>query len=160
MDLRSIRKLLEIVQAHDIAEIEIKEGDTNIRITKQTEPVIMQAPAQQVVQAPAAPTPPTAPATPTATSTAESATSAPAEESGYVVKSPMVGTFYAAPAPDAEPFVKVGDHVSVGDTLCIIEAMKIMNPIEAEVSGTIKKILVENAEPVEFGQPLFIIEQD
>ncbi len=153
MDLRSIRKLLEIVQAHDIAEIEIKEGETNIRITKQKEPVIMQAPAQQVVQQAAAPTP----ATP---ADAPAPASAPAEESGYVVKSPMVGTFYAAPAPDAEPFVKAGDHVSAGDTLCIIEAMKIMNPIEAEVSGTIKKILVQNAEPVEFGQPLFVIEQD
>ncbi len=161
MDLRSIRKLLEIVQSHDISEIEIKEGDTNIRITKNKEPVIMQAPAQQVVQA--APAPAAAPAQPqTAAPAAESSAPAPAaaEESGFVVKSPMVGTFYAAPAPDADPFVQVGDHVNVGDTLCIIEAMKIMNPIEAEVSGTIKKILVQNAEPVEFGQPLFIIEQD
>lgn len=158
MDLRSIRKLLEIVQAHDIAEIEIKEGDTNIRITKQVEPVIMQAPAQQVVQAaPAAAPAPAAQSMPAADS---APAPAPAEESGHVVKSPMVGTFYAAPAPDADPFVKVGDHVSAGDTLCIIEAMKIMNPIEADVSGTIKKILVENAEPVEFGQPLFVIEQD
>ena len=160
MDLRSIRKLLEIVQSHDIAEIEIKEGDTNIRITKNKEPVIMQAPAQQVVQAaPAAAPTPAQPqvSAPDAESTAPAAA---AEESGFVVKSPMVGTFYAAPAPDADPFVQVGDHVNAGDTLCIIEAMKIMNPIEAEVSGTIKKILVQNAEPVEFGQPLFIIEQD
>lgn len=164
MDLRSIRKLLEIVQAHDIAEIEIKEGDTNIRITKQKEPVIMQAPAQQVVQAAVpAPAPVAAPAaesTPTASAAPAAKSEAPAEESGFVVKSPMVGTFYAAPAPDADPFVQVGDRVNVGDTLCIIEAMKIMNPIEAEVSGTVKKILVQNAEPVEFGQPLFIIEQD
>lgn len=161
MDLRSIRKLLEIVQAHDIAEIEIKEGDTNIRITKQVEPVIMQAPAQQVVQAaPTAVAPSPAPAPVPTSDAAPAPASTPAEESGYVVKSPMVGTFYAAPAPDADPFVKVGDHVDAGDTLCIIEAMKIMNPIEAEVSGTIKKILVNNAEPVEFGQPLFIIEQD
>ncbi len=160
MDLRSIRKLLEIVQSHDIAEIEIKEGDTNIRITKQKEPVIMPAPAQQVVQAstPAAAAP--APAQASPADSAPATTEAPAEESGHVVKSPMVGTFYAAPAPDADPFVKVGDHVSAGDTLCIIEAMKIMNPIEADVSGTIRKILVENAEPVEFGQPLFVIEQD
>ncbi len=160
MDLRSIRKLLEIVQSHDISEIEIKEGDTNIRITKNKEPVIMQAPAQQVVQAaPAAAPTPAQPqvSAPDAESTAPAAA---AEESGFVVKSPMVGTFYAAPAPDADPFVQVGDHVNAGDTLCIIEAMKIMNPIEAEVSGTIKKILVQNAEPVEFGQPLFIIEQD
>ena len=162
MDLRSIRKLLEIVQAHDIAEIEIKEGDTNIRITKQKEPVVMQAPAQQVIQATpaAAPTPAPAPAADSGAQAAPAKSEAPAEESGFVVKSPMVGTFYAAPAPDADPFVQVGDRVNVGDTLCIIEAMKIMNPIEAEVSGTVKKILVQNAEPVEFGQPLFIIEQD
>ncbi|WP_294946393.1 acetyl-CoA carboxylase biotin carboxyl carrier protein [Sulfurivirga sp.] len=161
MDLRSIRKLLEIVQSHDIAEIEIKEGDTNIRITKQKEPVVMQAPAQQVVQAAPAAAPAPAATAPAADSSAPvPAKNDAAEESGYVVKSPMVGTFYAAPAPDADPFVQVGDHVSVGDTLCIIEAMKIMNPIEAEVSGTIKKILVQNAEPVEFGQPLFVIEQD
>ena len=161
MDLRSIRKLLEIVQSHDIAEIEIKEGDTNIRITKQKEPVVMQAPAQQVVQA-AAPAPTPAPAAPApATDSASTPAAEPAaEESGFVVKSPMVGTFYAAPAPGADPFVQVGDRVNVGDTLCIIEAMKIMNPIEAEVSGTVKKILVQNAEPVEFGQPLFVIEQD
>ena len=160
MDLRSIRKLLEIVQSHDISEIEIKEGDTNIRITKNKEPVIMQAPAQQVVQAAPAAAP--APAQPqvSAPDAESTAPAAAAEESGFVVKSPMVGTFYAAPAPDADPFVQVGDHVNAGDTLCIIEAMKIMNPIEAEVSGTIKKILVQNAEPVEFGQPLFIIEQD
>jgi len=161
MDLRSIRKLLEIVQSHDIAEIEIKEGDTNIRITKNKEPVIMQAPAQQLVQAAPAAAPAQPQAAAPAAAAAESSAPAPAaEESGYVVKSPMVGTFYAAPAPDADPFVQVGDHVNVGDTLCIIEAMKIMNPIEAEVSGTIRKILVQNAEPVEFGQPLFVIEQD
>jgi acetyl-CoA carboxylase biotin carboxyl carrier protein len=145
--------------AQGIAEIEIKEGDTNIRITKQKEPVIMQAPTQQVVQAaPVAAAP--AAAHDSGASTPATETSTSSDESGYVVKSPMVGTYYAAPAPDADPFVKVGDHVNVGDTLCIIEAMKIMNPIEADISGTIKQILVENAEPVEFGQPLFVIEQD
>jgi len=99
-----------------------------------------------------------APVTAAAPAPTEAAPSAPAEISGHTTTSPMVGTFYASPSPDADAFVKVGDQVSVGDTLCIIEAMKIMNPIEADVAGTIKQILVNNAEPVEFGQPLFIIE--
>ncbi|MDX1796296.1 MAG: acetyl-CoA carboxylase biotin carboxyl carrier protein [Hydrogenovibrio sp.] len=152
MDIRSIRKLIEIVEQSDIAEIEIKEGEHNIRISRSQEPVYMQAPAPAVqMQAPAAAP---APAAPT-----ESAAPAAAEEvSGHKVTSPMVGSFYSAPSPDAAPFVKVGDKVSEGDTLCIIEAMKIMNPIESDVSGTVKQVLVQNAEPVEFGQPLFVIE--
>ena len=158
MDIRSIRKLIEIVEQSDIAEIEIKEGEHNIRITRSKEPVIMQAPAQQVVQATAAPAPIAAPAQASAT---ESTPAASTETvSGHEIKSPMVGTFYITPSPDAEPFVSVGDHVNVGDTLCIIEAMKIMNPIESDVSGTIKKILVNAGEPVEYGQTLFIIETD
>ncbi|GAB6034853.1 acetyl-CoA carboxylase biotin carboxyl carrier protein [Galenea microaerophila] len=158
MDIRSIRKLIEIVEQSDIAEIEIKEGEHNIRITRSKEPVIMQAPAQQVVQANAAPAPTAAPAQASAT---ESTPAASTETvSGHEIKSPMVGTFYITPSPDAEPFVSVGDHVNVGDTLCIIEAMKIMNPIESDVSGTIKKILVNAGEPVEYGQTLFIIETD
>lgn len=152
MDIRSIRKLIEIVEQSDIAEIEIKEGEHNIRITRSKEPVMMQAPAQMAYHA--APAPASAPAA----ETAAPAEAAPAEVSGHTITSPMVGTFYNAPSPDADPFVSVGDQVSVGDTLCIIEAMKIMNPIEADVSGTIKKIMTQNAEPVEFGQALFIIE--
>lgn len=156
MDIRSIRKLIEIVEQSDIAEIEIKEGEHNIRISRSKEPVMMQAPTQMAYHA-AAPAAPTAPAA-TASEVAAPTETAAAEVSGHSITSPMVGTFYNAPSPDASPFVNVGDQVSVGDTLCIIEAMKIMNPIEADVSGTVKKIMVQNAEPVEFGQALFIIE--
>ncbi len=153
MDIRSIRKLIEIVEQSDIAEIEIKEGEHNIRITRSQEPVIMQAPA--VAAAPIAPTPAAAPVAPTADA---APIAAAAEISGHQITSPMVGTFYSAPSPDAAPFVKVGDKVSEGDTLCIIEAMKIMNPIESDKTGTVKQILGVNGEPVEFGQTLFVIE--
>ncbi len=158
MDIRSIRKLIEIVEQSDIAEIEIKEGEHNIRITRSKEPVIISAPAMQAPMA--TPTPaPTAPVATTPPTAAPVATTPqPAEIKGHVVTSPMVGTFYAAPAPDAGDFVKVGDQVSVGDTLCIIEAMKIMNPIESDQAGTITKILGVNGDSVEFGQPLFVIE--
>ncbi|MBF6058196.1 MULTISPECIES: acetyl-CoA carboxylase biotin carboxyl carrier protein [Thiomicrorhabdus] len=153
MDIRSIRKLIEIVEQSDIAEIEIKEGEHNIRITRSQEPVYVTAPAapvQAVASAPVAPSAPVeAPSAPSAAS---------AEVSGHKVTSPMVGTFYSSPSPDAGPFVKVGDKVAEGDTLCIIEAMKIMNPIEADKAGTIKQILGENGEPVEYGQTLFVIE--
>lgn len=150
MDIRSIRKLIEIVEQSDIAEIEIKEGEHNIRITRSKEPVMMAAPAPI-----AAPVQYEAPA---AAPQAAPAAEAPAEISGHQVTSPMVGTFYSAPSPDADAFVKVGDQVAVGDTLCIIEAMKIMNPIEADKAGTVKQILGVNGEPVQFGQPLFVIE--
>ncbi|WP_373020425.1 acetyl-CoA carboxylase biotin carboxyl carrier protein [Thiomicrorhabdus sp.] len=150
MDIRSIRKLIEIVEQSDIAEIEIKEGEHNIRITRSKEPIMMAAPAAVQYEAPvqSAPAPASAPA----------AADAPVEISGHQVTSPMVGTFYEAPSPDAPAFVKVGDKVAVGDTLCIIEAMKIMNPIEADVAGTVKQIIGVNGEPVQYGQPLFIIE--
>lgn len=154
MDIRSIRKLIEIVEQSDIAEIEIKEGEHNIRITRSKEPVVISAPATQMAPAPmAAPA-----AAPVAAAPVAEAPAAPAEVSGHQVCSPMVGSFYSAPSPDADAFVKVGDQVNAGDTLCIIEAMKIMNPIESDVSGVVKKIMVSNADPVEFGQPLFIIE--
>lgn len=151
MDIRSIRKLIEIVEESNIAEIEIKEGEHNIRITRSQEPVMVQA-APVAAPVAAAPVAAAAPAPAVETS------AAPAEVNGHKVTSPMVGTFYAAPSPDAGPFVKVGDQVAEGDTLCIIEAMKIMNPIESDTSGTIKQILGVNGEPVEFGQPLFVIE--
>ncbi len=153
MDIRSIRKLIEIVEQSDIAEIEIKEGEHNIRITRSKEPVFISAPAMQAAPVAAAP--------PVATAEASApiaATAAPVEAKGHTITSPMVGTFYAAPAPDAGDFVKVGDQVAVGDTLCIIEAMKIMNPIESDYAGTVTKILGINGESVEFGQPLFVIE--
>lgn len=143
MDIRSIRKLIEIVEQSDIAEIEIKEGEHNIRISRSKEQVIVTAPVA------AAPAPAAAAAQPAPVA---------AEPNGHKVASPMVGTFYSSPSPEAGPFVKVGDQVSEGDTLCIIEAMKIMNPIESDKSGTIKQIVGVNGEPVEFGQTLFVIE--
>lgn len=154
MDIRSIRKLIEIVEQSDIAEIEIKEGEHNIRITRSKEPVMMAAPA--ISAAPAYYEAPSAPAAAPASSA--QAAAAPAEISGHKVTSPMVGSYYEAPSPSSPPFVKVGDKVSVGDTLCIIEAMKIMNPIESDVAGTVKQILGVNGEPVQYGQVLFIIE--
>lgn len=153
MDIRSIRKLIEIVEQSDIAEIEIKEGEHNIRITRSKEPVYISAPAASAPVATQAAPVAVAPA-----AVATSAPAAPAEVSGHAVTSPMVGTFYGSPSPDAGAFVQVGDQVSAGDTLCIIEAMKIMNPIESDTSGTVKKIMGVNGEPVEYGQPLFIIE--
>ena len=154
MDIRSIRKLIEIVEQSDIAEIEIKEGEHNIRITRSKEPVYISAPAASAPVATQAA--PVAAAAPVAV--APAAPAAPAEMSGHVVTSPMVGTFYGSPSPDAGAFVQVGDQVSEGDTLCIIEAMKIMNPIESDKSGTVKKIVGVNGDAVEFGQPLFVIE--
>lgn len=147
MDIRSIRKLIEIVEQSDIAEIEIKEGEHNIRISRSKEQVIVTAPAAAAPAAMAAPAAAAAQPAPVA-----------AEPNGHKVASPMVGTFYSSPSPEAGPFVKVGDQVSEGDTLCIIEAMKIMNPIESDKSGTIKQIVGVNGEPVEFGQTLFVIE--
>jgi len=151
MDIRSIRKLIEIVEQSDIAEIEIKEGEHNIRISRSKEQVFVQAPT--AMAAPAAPA-----AAPVAT--AEAAPEAPVsnEANGHKVTSPMVGSFYTSPSPDAGAFVKVGDKVAEGDTLCIIEAMKIMNPIESDKAGTIKQVVAVNGEPVEFGQTLFVIE--
>ncbi len=152
MDIRSIRKLIEIVEQSDIAEIEIKEGEHNIRITRSKEPVYISAPA---ATAPIASAPVATQAAPVAT---VPVAAAPAEISGHAVISPMVGTFYGSPSPEAGAFVQVGDQVAVGDTLCIIEAMKIMNPIESDASGTVKKIMGVNGDAVEYGQPLFIIE--
>lgn len=144
MDIRKIKKLIEIIEESGIAELEIKEGEESIRINRYSAAPVTYA------QAPAA-------AAPAATAAAPAASS---EEkiTGHVVKSPMVGTFYRSASPGTKVFTDVGQSVQVGDTLCIIEAMKILNQIEADKSGTITKILVENAQPVEYGQPLFIIE--
>ncbi len=147
MDIRKIKKLIEMIEASGIAEIEVKEGEESIRISRYS----------------AAPAPVTYQATSVAPAIAGSTVaqlSAPVEDaiSGHVVKSPMVGTFYRSASPGTKVFVEVGQSVQAGDTLCIIEAMKILNQIEADKSGTIKQILVDNAEPVEYGQPLFIIE--
>lgn len=149
MDLRKLKKLIDLVEESGIAEIEVTEGEEKVRITR----TIAAAPVY------AAPVSTAAPAvTPAAAPVAASAPAAPAaRDLSEAQKSPMVGTFYRAPGPNAAPFVEVGQQVKAGDTLCIIEAMKLMNEIEAEKSGTVKEILVENGTPVEFGEPLFII---
>ena len=148
MDLRKLKKLIDLVQESGIAELEVTEGEEKVRIAKHATgpaPVSYAAPAPVMAVAPAA-----APA-------ASAAASEPALPDGHVVKSPMVGTFYRASAPGAKPLAEVGQTVAVGDVLCIIEAMKLMNEIEADASGVVKAILVENGEPVEYGQPLFVI---
>jgi acetyl-CoA carboxylase biotin carboxyl carrier protein len=149
VDLRKLKKLIDLVQDSGIAELEITEGEEKVRIAKHGG----AAPAPTYVH-PAPPAPPAAPVT-AAPAPAEAA--APAEPEGHAVKAPMVGTFYRSSAPGAQSFVEVGQTVKSGDTLCIIEAMKLMNEIEADASGVIKAILVENGQPVEYGQPLFII---
>ena len=156
MDIRKIKKLIELLDESGIAEIEITEGEESVRISRYS-----QAPAAPVAwPQPPAPPPAPAPAPAPATSPAGPAPAAEpeAEEDGFPVTAPMVGTFYSAPSPGASPFVQLGDYVSEGDTLCIVEAMKMMNQIEAEVSGVIKSIRVQNGEPVEYGQILFVID--
>lgn len=148
MDLRKLKTLIELVEASGIAELEISEGEERVRITRNIAPIqqmYAQAPQQQFVQAPAA-------SAPVAAIAAE-----PVIEEGHVVKSPMVGTFYRSPSPGSKQFVDIGQNVNSGDTLCIIEAMKLLNEIDTDHSGVIKAILVENGQPVEFGQPLFVI---
>ncbi|MGV6858580.1 MAG: acetyl-CoA carboxylase biotin carboxyl carrier protein [bacterium] len=155
MDIRKIKKLIELLEDSGIAEIEINEGEESVRITRSFAPVAGQAAPQQMMVPAAAPAAP-APAAPApAAADEEPGDSIP---SGHSVTSPMVGTFYEAPSPAATPFVAVGDTVNVGDTLCIIEAMKMLNQIESDKAGVIKAILVDNAQPVEFGQPLFVID--
>lgn len=151
MDLRKLKTLIDLVAESDISELEVTEGDGKVRIVKSAAaPQTVYATAPQVVPAAAAPAPAAAPA-------AEAAPAAPAAQQGHVVKAPMVGTFYRASNPGAAPFAEVGQSVKEGDALCIIEAMKLMNEIEADKTGVIKEILIENGEPVEFGQPLFVI---
>lgn len=149
MDLRKLKTLIELVESSGIAELEISEGEERVRITRAV------ASAQQIIAAPAPQQAVVAAATPVAD--APAAPAAPAAPEGHVVKSPMVGTFYRAASPGAKPFVDVGQSVNKGDTLCIVEAMKLLNEIEADQGGVIKAILVENGQPVEFGQPLFVI---
>jgi acetyl-CoA carboxylase biotin carboxyl carrier protein len=149
MDLRKLKTLIELVESSGIAELEISEGEERVRITRS-------------LPAPALPPSPNPANMPTALLTtgerpAAAAASTAAEPEGHAVKSPMVGTFYRASSPGTEPFVDVGDEVQVGDPLCIIEAMKLMNEIEADRAGVVKAILVENGQPVEYGQPLIVI---
>lgn len=153
MDLRKLKTLIDLVQNSGISELEISEGEEKIRIAKH-----LNVPAQTTYMV-GAPAPMQTMAAPAAApgAVAAPAPAAPAEPEGHAVKSPMVGTFYRAGSPGAASFVEVGQNVKSGDTLCIIEAMKLMNEIEADATGVIKAILVENGQPVEYGQPLFII---
>jgi acetyl-CoA carboxylase biotin carboxyl carrier protein len=149
MDLRKLKKLIDLVQESGIAELEITEGEEKVRINRSgaVQSAVMAVPqAVPIVAAPAA-----------AALAAPAEATAPAEPEGHVVKSPMVGTFYRSPSPGAKHFVEVGQTVAAGDTLCIIEAMKLLNEIEADVGGSVKAILVENGQPVEYGQSLFVI---
>lgn len=149
MDLRKLKKLIDLVEESGISELELTEDGEKVRISRNVTSAPVAAPAQM------APVQNVVAAAPAAAPAAESAPAA--VQDGQAVKSPMVGTYYASPSPEAEPFIKVGDKVEVGDTLCIIEAMKLLNEIEAEHAGVVKQILVNNAEAVEFGEPLFII---
>jgi len=150
MDLRKLKTLIDLVAESDIAELEITEGDDKVKIVKSSAPVApVAAPAPLMTAAPA-------PAASTAAEIAETKATADALEAD-TVKAPMVGTFYRAPSPGAPAFIEVGQNVQQGQPLCIIEAMKLLNEIEADKSGVVKEILVENGEPVEYGQPLFVI---
>lgn len=153
MDIRKIKKLIELVEESGINELEISEGEESVRITRgQTyaQAPVAYAPAPAAVQTPAPVAAPVA--------APEAAVAAPEQISGHIVRSPMVGTFYSAASPESPAFAEVGQHVNAGDTLCIIEAMKMMNQIEADKSGIIKQILASNEDTIEFDQPLFVIE--
>ena len=158
MDLRKLKKLIDLVQESGIAELEITEGEERVRIARggavSVTPLGAPGPATPAPAVAAAPAGPPASA---AVAPGGPAAAPPPGAEGHVVKSPMVGTFYRAPAPDAKPFIEVGGAVKEGQIICVIEAMKLMNEIEADASGTVKAILVENGQPVEYGQALFII---
>lgn len=155
MDIRKLKKLIELVEESGVAELEITEGEESVRIGRYPPNGAVPAAPAPVSVAPPQAAPPAA--SETAVPAAESAPAEAEAVSGTVVRSPMVGTFYRAPSPDAESFVELGDRVGANDTLCIIEAMKMLNQIEAETSGTVSQVLVENGVPVEFDQPLFVI---
>ena len=151
MDIRKVKKLIELLEESGIAEIEITEGDDAVRISRYVNApaaAAPPAPAPAPAAAPAAPAPADAPAEP----------SAAPEDEGHVITAPMVGTFYASPAPGASPFVQIGDRVKVGDTICIVEAMKMMNQIESDAEGIVKSIRAQNGEPVEYGQALVTLD--
>jgi acetyl-CoA carboxylase biotin carboxyl carrier protein len=151
MDLRKLKKLIDLVQESGISELEITEGEEKVKIVKGGRVVSETVAAPGTAPAPA-PTPaPAAPAAPTAPEAAP-------QLEGHVLKSPMVGTFYRAPSPGAKPFVEVGDSVKAGQTVCIIEAMKLLNEIEADKDGVVKAVLAENGQPVEYGEPLLVID--
>lgn len=157
MDIRKIKKLIELVEESGIAELEISEGEESVRISRSPAntgyPMMQQAYAAPMQQAPAL----AAAVAPAATEAAAPVAAVP-EVTGHTVRSPMVGTFYRTPSPDAKPYIEVGQKVNVGDTLCIVEAMKMMNQIEADKAGVVKAILIESGQPVEFDEPMVIIE--
>jgi acetyl-CoA carboxylase biotin carboxyl carrier protein len=148
MDIRKIKKLIELLEDSDLAEIEIKEGEESIRISRSSSAHFAAMPAAQ----PSAPA-----AAPSAASDEAAIQAADETPPGHAVSSPMVGTFYSSPSPDSKPFAEVGSEVKVGDTLCIIEAMKIFNEIEADRDGVVRAVLKQNGDPVEYGEPLFVI---
>ena len=152
MDLRKLKKLIDLVEESGISELELTEGEESVRISRQGQ--VVQQPQQYTI--PQQPTPAFQNQAPTPTASAD--TEVVAQENGHALTSPMVGTFYRSSSPESDPYVDVGSSVKKGDTLCIIEAMKLLNEIEADRDGIVKKIMVENAQPVEFGEPLFIIE--
>ncbi len=147
MDLRKLKKLIDLVEESGISELELTEGEEKVRISRATQTFAAPQPVQVATAAPLAP----------AAAPAADETPAPAQVEGHIVESPMVGTFYRASSPESSSFVEVGDKVEVGDTLCIIEAMKLLNEIESDKAGIVKKILVENGQPVEYGEKLFVI---
>jgi len=151
VDIRKIKKLIELLENSSLTEMEIHEGEESVKLSRQTNGVQSHVVAAQPlpVHAPVAAT--------NVVATVDNSDAAVAVEDGHIQRSPMVGTFYTAASPDAEPFVKVGQKVEVGDTLCVVEAMKMFNQIESEFSGTVTKILVENAQPIEFDEPLYVI---
>ena len=150
MDIRKVKKLIELLEESGISEIEISEGEESVRISRYPKPGTVAMTAAPLAAAPAAPA---------AAAPAAAAPAAPPPARGQQITAPMVGTFYSGPAPNAKPFVEIGTEVKPGDTLCVIEAMKMMNQIESESAGRVVSILVENGSPVEFGQPLFVIEE-
>ncbi|OOY34862.1 acetyl-CoA carboxylase biotin carboxyl carrier protein [Solemya velum gill symbiont] len=153
MDIRKVKKLIELLEESDVAEIEIHEGEESVRISRSSS---IPAPMPQQVMAAMPQAMPAAAAAPAAP--AEAPAAAAEEPAGHIIKSPMVGTFYRSSSPTAAAFVEEGQSVSAGDTLCIIEAMKILNQIESDKTGVVKKVLVDNGQPVEYNEPLFIIE--
>jgi acetyl-CoA carboxylase biotin carboxyl carrier protein len=158
MDIRKVKKLIELLEESGVSEIEIKEGEESVRISRHPTGVVHAFAAPPAYAAPAPATPSGAPAGAAGGPAAAAAPAAPAHSPDSIVTAPMVGTFYAAPAPGAKPFVEIGSEVKPGDVLCIIEAMKMMNQIESDKAGRVVSVLAKNGDPVEFGQTLFIIE--
>src|SRR4051812_33565801 len=161
MNQKELKDLIDFLVEKDVTEFELERGDLKVRVKRGTEPVMVPAPSASVpmqMVAPAVAGSPAAPASAAAPSAPAAAPAEPAEEAGlHIVKSPIVGTYYEAPSPGSPPFIKVGDEVTVGQVLCIVEAMKLMNEIESDVAGEVVKILVTNNQPIEYGQSLFAI---